>query len=70
MSLVPQTPFLIAGTIKDNICYGLKRKVSDDEVKEAAHRAFLDNYIDSLPDKYDTLVAESGQIYLAVRDKE
>ena len=60
ISLVPQTPFLIAGTIKDNICYGLKRKVSDDEVKEAAHRAFLDNYIDSLPDKYDTLVAESG----------
>ena len=37
-----------------------KKKVSDDEVKEAAHRAFLDNYIDSLPDKYDTLVAESG----------
>ena len=70
MSLVPQTPFLIAGTIKDNICYGLKRKVSDDEVKEAAHRAFLDNYIDSLPDKYDTLVAESGQIYLADKDKE
>lgn len=60
ISLVPQTPFLIAGTIKDNICYGLKRKVSDDEVKYAAHRAFLDNYIDSLPDKYDTLVAESG----------
>ena len=25
MSLVPQTPFLIAGTIRDNICYGLKR---------------------------------------------
>lgn len=60
ISLVPQTPFLIAGTIKDNICYGLKRKVSDDEVKYAAHRAFLDNYIDSLPNKYDTLVAESG----------
>ena len=60
MSLVPQNPFLIAGTIRDNICYGLKRKVSDDEVKYAAHRAFLDNYIDSLPNKYDTLVAESG----------
>lgn len=60
MSLVPQTPFLIAGTIRDNICYGLKRKVSDNEVKEAAHRAFLDNYINSLPNKYDTLVAEGG----------
>lgn len=60
MSLIPQNPFLIAGTIRDNICYGLKRTVSDDEVKEASHRAFLDNYIDSLPNKYDTLVAESG----------
>lgn len=38
MALVPQTPFLIAASIRDNICYGTHREVSDDEVREAARR--------------------------------
>ena len=60
ISLVPQTPFLIAGTVRDNICYGINRKVSDEEVKEAARRAFIDDFIENLPDKYDTMIAEGG----------
>lgn len=60
VSLVPQTPFLIAGTIKENICYGLKRKVSDSELKEAARRAYIDDFIDSLPEKYETIISEGG----------
>ena len=60
VSLVPQTPFLIAGTIRENICYGVNRKVADDELKEAARRAYIDDFIENLPDKYDTVIAEGG----------
>ncbi len=60
MALVPQNPFLIAGTIRENICYGIHKKVSDKEIKEAASKAYIDNFIESLPDGYDTYLAEGG----------
>ena len=60
ISLVPQMPFLIAGTIKENICYGINKEISDEELKEAARRAFIDDFIESLPDKYETVIAEGG----------
>lgn len=61
IALVPQTPFLISGTIKDNICYGLNENVPIDEIKKACQKAFIDDYIESLPDKYDTLISEGGK---------
>ena len=60
IALVPQNPFLIAGTIYENITYGIDRKVSEKEVEEAAKRAFIYDYIDSLPDKFETMVSEGG----------
>ena len=39
VALVPQTPFLTADTVRRNICYGMKREVSLEEVREAARRA-------------------------------
>ena len=60
IALVPQSPFLIAGTIYDNITYGIDRDVSMDEVIEASKRAFIFDYINGLPDKFDTLVSEGG----------
>lgn len=60
MALVPQNPFLVAGTIKENICYGVHKKVSDEEIKEAAKRAYIDDFINSLPKGYDTMLAEGG----------
>ena len=60
ISLVPQTPFLIAGTIRENICYGINHYVSDAELKEATKRAYIDDFIENLPDKYETMVAEGG----------
>ena len=60
MALVPQNPFLVAGTIKENICYGIQRKVSDEEVKEAAKKAYIDDFIETLPNKYETMLAEGG----------
>ncbi len=60
MALVPQVPFLIAASIRDNICYGMHRKVSDEEICEAARRSNISEFIEQLPDGYDTILAESG----------
>lgn len=61
IAYVPQTPFLIAGTIYHNICYGLKRETTLEEVKEAARRACIAETIESLPGKYDFLLSEGGK---------
>ncbi|MBQ3415801.1 MAG: ABC transporter ATP-binding protein [Clostridia bacterium] len=60
IALVPQSPFLIAGTIYDNITYGIDRKISMEEVEEAAKRAYIFDYINGLPKKFDTMVSEGG----------
>lgn len=60
IALVPQSPFLIADTIRANICYGMNRKVTDAEIKEAADKAALTGFIDSLPCGYETVLAEGG----------
>lgn len=60
IALVPQSPFLIAGTIFENITYGIDREVSIDEVEKAAKRAYIYDYINGLPDKFDSLVSEGG----------
>lgn len=60
IALVPQSPFLIAGTIYENICYGIDREVSIKEVEEAAKKAYIYDYINSLPDKFDSAISEGG----------
>ncbi len=60
IALVPQSPFLIAGTIYENICYGLDREISLEEVEEAAKKAYIYDYIDSLPEKFNSLISEGG----------
>ena len=60
IALVPQNPFLIAGTVYDNICYGTDEEVTLEEVKEAAKKAYIYDFIDSLPEKFDTFIAEGG----------
>ena len=60
IALVPQKPFLISGTIYENICYGIERKISLKEVEEAAKKAFIFDYINSLPNKFDSLISEGG----------
>ena len=60
IALVPQSPFLIAGTIYENITYGIDREVTIEEVEEASKRAYILDYINGLPDKFDTMVSEGG----------
>ena len=60
IALVPQSPFLIAGTIYENITYGINREVTKEEVEEAAKKAYIFDYIDDLPERFDTVISEGG----------
>jgi ATP-binding cassette, subfamily B, bacterial AbcA/BmrA len=57
---VSQDSPLLSGTIRDNICYGLDRTVSEEELRQAAVMAYADSFIDEMPQKYDTQVGERG----------
>jgi ATP-binding cassette subfamily B protein len=59
ISLVPQDPILFHRTLMDNIRYG-KEDATDEEVIEASRLAHCDEFIDSLPLKYETFVGERG----------
>jgi len=59
IALVPQDVILFAGSIRDNIAYG-KTNATDQEIEEAAKKANAFAFIDSFPDKFNTLVGERG----------
>jgi ABC-type multidrug transport system fused ATPase/permease subunit len=59
MSIVPQDVILFGGTIRENIAYG-KPNATEDEILVAAQQANAYNFIESFPDKLDTLVGERG----------
>ncbi|CAD6237270.1 unnamed protein product [Miscanthus lutarioriparius] len=59
ISLVSQEPLLFMTSIKDNIIYG-KGDATIEEVKRAAELANAANFIDKLPDGYDTMVGPRG----------
>ena len=59
IALVPQDVILFAGSIKDNIAYG-KANATEMEILEAAKKANALDFINSFPDKFDTLVGERG----------
>jgi ATP-binding cassette subfamily B protein len=59
IALVPQQPILFSGTIADNIRYG-RLQASDEEVEAAARAAHIHDFITTLPNGYQTPVAEAG----------
>ena len=61
VALVPQTPFLVADTVFHNICYGMRREVTLEEVQDAAKKACMDEVIDQLPGKYQFRLSEGGR---------
>ena len=60
MSLVQQEPVLFARKISENINYGLKPKADDDVIKASAVMANCHEFVDRMPEKYDTGTGEKG----------
>jgi ATP-binding cassette subfamily B protein len=59
IGMVLQDTWLFGGTIRDNIAYG-RPGATDEQVLEAARATFVDRFVHSLPDGYDTVVDEEG----------
>jgi ATP-binding cassette, subfamily B, bacterial len=60
LGVVPQEPFLFAGTIRDNIAFA-RPEATDDEVREAVDKVGLADVVDRMPHGVDTVVHERGQ---------
>ncbi|MEM8727735.1 MAG: ABC transporter ATP-binding protein [Chlamydiota bacterium] len=59
IAFVPQKPFLFYDTVAANISYG--KPFSLKEIVKAAKKAHAHGFIEDLPDKYETLLAETGK---------
>ncbi len=59
MAIVPQDVLLFGGSIKENILYG-KPTATEAEVVEAARKANALEFIESFPDKFETIVGDRG----------
>jgi len=59
IALVPQDPILFHRTLRDNIAYA-NQDASEDQIIEAAKKAYAHDFIQGLPQGYDTLVGERG----------
>jgi len=59
IGMVLQDTWLFEGTIRDNIAYG-RPGATEDEILEAARATYVDRFVHSLPDGYDTHIDEEG----------
>jgi ATP-binding cassette, subfamily B, bacterial len=59
LGIVSQDVFLFDGTVRENIAYG-RHSASDAEILDAAKRANAHEFIEKLPEGYDTLIGERG----------
>ncbi|MBY6410754.1 ABC transporter ATP-binding protein [Rhodococcus sp. BP-252] len=57
--MVLQDTWLFGGTIRDNIAYG-DPDATEEEILEAARVSYVDKFVHSLPDGYDTIIDEEG----------
>ena len=59
VGMVLQDTWLFHGTIRDNIAYG-RPDASEAEIQAAAEATYVDRFVHSLPDGYDTVIDEEG----------
>lgn len=59
ITIISQNPYIFNLSIKDNLKL-VKNDITEEEIKEACHLACLDDFIDNLPNGYDTVVGEGG----------
>ncbi len=60
IGLVGQNSDTLAGTIRYNLTYGLKRKVSENELWHALEMAYAKDFVTAMPDELDTQIGEHG----------
>ena len=60
LSIVLQDVFLFNGTIAQNIAYGSSTEVTDEDILKASKSACIHEFIDALPDGYNTKIGERG----------
>jgi ATP-binding cassette subfamily B protein len=60
IAIVPQEPFLFAGTILENITFG-REEITVSRARQAADSARIHDFIMTLPDGYDTQIGEGGR---------
>ena len=59
IGMVLQDTWLFNGTIRDNIAYG-NPEATDEQIRAAAEATYVDRFVHSLPDGYDTVIDEEG----------
>ncbi len=59
IGMVLQDTWLFKGTIRENIAYG-RPEATEEEILEAARATFVDRFVHSLPDGYDTVIDDEG----------
>ncbi|MBW2660925.1 MAG: ABC transporter ATP-binding protein, partial [Deltaproteobacteria bacterium] len=59
IAIVTQEPILFNDTVKNNIAYG-NQSASQEDIENAAKAAYAYGFIESFPDKYDTIIGELG----------
>lgn len=59
IGLVAQNTLLLNGTVAENIAYG-RHLASEEEMKKAARAARADQFIEKLPDQYETIIGDQG----------
>ncbi len=61
ISIVSQDTFLFNDTLRANIAYG-REACSMEEIREAARAAFVEEFVETLPEGYETVIGERGQL--------
>jgi ATP-binding cassette subfamily B protein len=59
IGVIAQDPFLFSATVRENIAFG-RADATDEEVERAARLAQAHEFVDALPDGYDTVIGERG----------
>jgi ATP-binding cassette, subfamily B, bacterial len=59
IGVISQDPFLFSATVRENIAFGAT-DATDEQVEEAARAAQAHEFVEALPDGYDTVIGERG----------